>query len=200
MTRAKSKEEVPAWPFDFILRLPKGYSALPKDKANYFLDFPCFRYTGGTEGAKSVFVAAALVGVRKGEEEGKYSAEVFRQYVRLALDDYHFKVHRKRLHDQGSGKYKTFRYRQFSAYPNSAAILAFEWTEFRDDFSPQPTEHSTFDVYIHTDGGKQVALAVHRSLRSANSDAIHSAIEASLSTLDLTGDIAKRRATLKKRR
>lgn len=200
LVKAKSKEETPAWPFDFILRLPKGYSTLPKDKANYFLDFPCFRYTGGAEGAKSIFVAAALVGVSKGQEEGKYTSEVFRQYVRFALAEYHYKINRVRLSDTGTGKYQVFRYRQFSAYPSSAPILAFDWTDYRDMQSSQASEHSIFDVYIHQDAGKQIAIAVHRPLRPANLDAIHAAIQASLSTLDLNGDIAKRRAEFKKKR
>lgn len=200
MTRAKTKEVTPAWPFDFILRLPKGYSALPKDDKNYFLDFPCFRYTGGTEGEKSIFVAAALVGIPKGQEEGKYTSEVFRQYVRSALAEYHFKINRTRLLDEGSGKYQTFRYHQFSAYPKDAPILAYDWTEYRDELGSRPSEHTTFDVYIHTDGGKQVAVAVHRLLRPANQDAIHTAFQTSLSTLDVTSDIAKRRAAFKKKR
>ncbi len=198
-TRGKVKEEAPAWPFDFILRLPKGYGTLPKEKTNYYLDFPCFRYAGGMEGARSAFVAAALVGEPGGTEPGKYALDIFRQNVQHALSDY-LRKNRKGLLDPGDGKYTPYRYRQFSAYPDSAPILAFDWTEYRNTFSTQANEHTVFDVYIHADGDKQVAVVVHRDLQTPNLETINAAFQTSLGSLDVNGDIAKRRAAFRKRR
>jgi hypothetical protein len=96
-TPAKTKEEPnpvakvePAWPFEFYLRLPKGFGHSVKEKNKTFSygSFPIFRYAGN-EAAYNYFVVAALSDDKENFREQKYPPELFKIYVQEAIKKFY---------------------------------------------------------------------------------------------------------------
>jgi hypothetical protein len=204
------KAEIPAWPYEIFLRLPKGYGSTPKEKTPYNDPFPCYRYTGGTEGALNIFVAAAAImdppkaetELKLPEDFAKYYAVNFRTYLRVALQKFYEKTSKSAFTLQEKGKPQFYRgFEVVAPYPDPDKPTRVTYTSYlyTDEGNPQPKdkEPSAFDVYIHEQIGKQVCIVVHRPLRPASAEMTKS-IEACLGSLDVSGDAGNKRVQFKK--
>lgn len=204
-----AKEEAdtkPAWLFDFYLRLPKGFGKMPKDKVPYAAPFPCFRYAGADPGY-DILVAANVVADRKAKDKveiGKYYADDFRFFVRLAIKDFYAKTNDKLdLKMPASDKFQAIDFPTLSPFSDVTTRIAYQTVEYTDKGNPKIKEPSVFRVYIHEepartkeDGakepGKQVAIVVHRPMRTDDTFE-----KACLRTLDI-GDSMNKRSQYKK--
>jgi hypothetical protein len=197
------KEEKPAWPFDVYLRLPRGFSTAPKDKAPYYINFAFFRYSAG-DPAYNIFIVAANVAEPKKEQEiGKYHPKYFRDYVRAAIGDYYLKTQKFNLVLPDKVKPSVETVERVSTYPaEDAKPLLFETYEYRDTANTKITEHSVFRAYFHDTlppDSRQICIVVQRPLRTPNEN-FDKAIKACLGTLDISGEAAGKRAQFKKAR
>jgi hypothetical protein len=204
------KEGINAWPFDFYLRLPKGYGATPKDKTPYFSPFPCFRYAAN-EADYDIFVAAAMAVDPKSkdkEEFGKYYPDNFRQFVRLAIKEFYFKTYKTELRLPAQDGYQMIEVKTLSPYSNVTTKIPYKYLAYADDYQ-KGKEPTMFRVYWYEesgapreggkdrDPGKQVAIIVHRPMRAQN-EPFDKAIEACLGTLDVSSDAGNKRTQFRK--
>lgn len=195
------KDEKAGWPFEFFLRLPKGFGTTPRDKTQYLKDFAMFHYTG-TEPGVSMFVAASAVADPKDpktEVKGRYLPGNFRIFVRLALEGFYEKNRKIKYTFQESAQPIKTEFLAFTAYPDPAKPAKVVYTHqytYTDEGNTKLAEHIAFDVYIHEAAGKQVCIVVHRPVRPT--ERLTKSIEACLGTLDVSSDAGHKRAQFKK--
>jgi hypothetical protein len=206
------KDAKPAWLFDFYLRLPKGFGSAPKDKIPYSSPFPCFRYAGPDAGHDILIAAALVVDPKSKEKEelGKYTPEYFRYWVRAAIRDFYTKTTNRlllQMPPQDKEKPAVMDFKMLSPFSDSTTRIPYQKYEYSDLGNPKLKEHSLFHVYIHEEPakivdekkepGKQIAIIVHRPVRTSN-DTFDKAIEACLGTLDVSNESLSKRALYKK--
>jgi hypothetical protein len=197
-------DQKPAWPFDFYLRLPKGYVL---HKTPYSTNFAFYRYYTFEPGY-NIFLAAALISPPKAKEMlGVYTLENFRGYVRLGIDDYYFKNYKadanfflnktKLFLPADKLQYVTIEEPAHSPFSDVTTKISYSYVVFKDMANKQLKEHSEFRAYFHESGHKQVAIVVQCPLRGSN-EAFDKSIKASLSTLDVSAEAISKREQFKK--
>jgi hypothetical protein len=198
--KLKDPEEQTAWPFEIFLRLPKGYSTAPKETEVYKQHFPFCRYSGGSEGATNLFVAAAWIqDSKKDDEPGRYDARNFRDYVRGALGEYYLKTYTRILPFPEKVEIKSREVRAVTPYPDpSGAKIPFKTILYTDEGNKQLKDHSAFEVYLREQGGKQVCIVVQRPARPANAEGLNKSIDACLGSLDIGSNASVKRYSYKK--
>ncbi|HZZ82728.1 MAG TPA: hypothetical protein VFE62_29790 [Gemmataceae bacterium] len=207
----ENKEGIAAWPFDFYLRLPKGYGPTPKDKTPYYSPFPCFRYNA-SEPETDIFVAAAHIADAKAkdkEEFGKYFPDNFRIFVRLAIKDFYRQHTKGELKLPDKDQYEVIEVKALSPYSDVNTKIPYKYLSYSDANNANVKDPTSFRVYLFEDygspkeegkertQGKQVAVVARRPLRAQN-DSFDKAIEASLGTLDVTLDSGNKRTNYRK--
>jgi hypothetical protein len=210
-TKGEKGELQPAWPFDFYLRLPRGFTL---NKTPYYQNFSFYRFAGNEPGY-NLFIVAALVAepspdakVEPKEKFGEYIAKNFHRYVRGGIDDYYFKTYKSDanfrlnasklfLPSDEKMKYEKITVKMFTAITDFPTKIVYDYIAYSDKDNKEVKDHSAFRVYFHEEGGKQFCLVVQRPLRLQN-EAFDKSIEACLGTLDITADAANKRAQYKK--
>jgi hypothetical protein len=205
------KEGVAAWPFDFYLRLPKGFGATPKDKTPYYSPFPCFRYNGG-DPDYDILVAAAFIADAKAKEKeefGKYYPDSFRVFVRLAISDFYKQQTKSDLVLPKQDKYEVIEVKELSPYSDVNTKIPYKYLSYTDANQPNVKDPTSFRVYLFEDygtpkddgtertPGKQVAIVVRRPL-STQPEPFDKKMDASLGTLDVSAGAGGKRATFRK--
>jgi hypothetical protein len=198
-------KEYAGWPFDVFLRLPKGYGTAPKEKDPFNYPFPCYRYTGGNEGATNIFIAAASIQDPKAaEEQGKYHAAKFRDYVRGSLQDYYLKMFKISIAFPEKVEPKSREVKVLTAYPNPSAPVTISYKMFAytdaGNKAIDKDKHSVFEVYLREEGSKQLCIVVQRPTAPANAAGLAKSIEACLSSLDISADAGAKLSAYKKAR
>ena len=193
-----------AWPFDFYLRLPRGYTFV---RTPYFTNFSCYRYQGSEPGY-NIFLAAAFVAAPKGPEKfGVYQTENFRRYVWLAIDDYYLKTNKADPYFMAN-KAKVFLppdkviyeqrgLRMFTPHSDATGTIPYESVAFSDRNNKLVKNHSEFRCYFHNEAGKQVAVVFQYPLGFQN-ELYEKSIKACLGTLDVGSEVASKREQFKK--
>jgi hypothetical protein len=191
-----SKEEVPAWPPELFLRLPRGFGSAPKEKALGDPSFPMFRYAGGELGF-SIFVAiASIQEAKKPAEVGNYPIDYFRFKVREGLFKHQLIVNKADLPIPTKIEYVARRVKVYSPYPERAEIR-FDHLELSDAAIKGRVNPSTFEIFLREEAGRQAAIVLHRPAGKQSAEH-RKIIDASLGTLDLTPESAGKRAQFKK--
>jgi hypothetical protein len=212
MKKADGKDE-PHWPFDFFLRLPKGFGAIPKDKTPYLEPFPCYRYSNDEPGV-SIFVAANLVPEAKTKEEiSKYYAGNFRTFIKLAIAEHYMKTTKMKLNIPERIRPQEQAVPVFSAYPDPVMVIKYDVVSYSDQGNKLVAAPTQYDVYVHEterklddkNSGekkpeKQVCIIVQHPVRMPNADTFQKSIQASLRTLDIGPNTAAKRGQFKRGR
>ncbi len=196
--RKDGDKDVPAWPFDVFLRLPKGYGAAPKEYTNGKL-LLC-RYAG--KDGHNVFVAAGLLAERSKDHKykaGEWPVEDFRHDVRELLQ----LVNRKEL--KFSVSFPTLKLKKLTLQPVSwqtdkMPAIAVEQETSNDEVNPLFKEFPVFRVYHHHQDKHQVAVVYQYPKAQENDAALTKAIDMSVTTLDIGATAASKRASLAARR
>jgi hypothetical protein len=193
-----SAKDQAAWPFEIFLRLPKGYFTFPKEKEPYNYPFPFYRYAGGSEGATSIFIAAAWIQDPKtSEDQAKYHVAKFRDYVRGALQDYYFKGLKVPIIFPDKVELKAREVKALTPYPNPSLPLTIPFKTFLlTDAGAKGIDkdkQSVLEVYLREEGGKQICIAVQRPVTPTNATALNKSIETCLSTLDISSEATSKR-------
>ena len=200
----------PAWPFDFYLRLPKGFTL---NKTPYYQNFSFYRFAG-TDPAYNLFIVAALIvepstdpKVEAKEKFGEYLSKNFRRYVRGGIDDYYFKTYKsdpefrfnagKSFLPGEKIKYERITVKMFTAITDVPTTIGYNYIAYSDKDNKEVKDHSVFRVYYHEEAGRQFCLVVQRPLRVPN-ETFDKSMDACLGTLDITADAANKRAQYKK--
>ena len=200
------KVDVVAWPFDVFLRLPKGYSKLPKERMTNVDDFPCFRYVGGTEGAFNIFVAAWLVAdpPAKNEKDAKtprkYTPDSFLGNLHKVMHSHYTKNDIQTFMPQEKGKPQLSRgFEVVAPYPDPTRPpkVLYTYRQYTDEGNKLAKEKCAYDVYVFEERGKQVGIIVHRPLLPPNPDLLNKSIDACLGSLDVSSDASNKRAQYK---
>ncbi len=195
--KAGKPETQPAWPFPVFLRLPKGY--VPgKEKPTSAKDFPRVRYKLEDAGM-NIFVAAAME-VKKGEDPGKhmYLSSTFRTRIKAALADFCFKEYA--IHVSLTERSKAqLEFAGLTPYPDTATTLAYDFAQYENlgGGSAKVPAPFTFELYVHENAGRQVAVVFQRAARLANMDGHKKMVEACLGTLDISAAAASKRLAFK---
>jgi len=192
-----SREEQPAWPFEVFLRLPKGYSATPKDKTPYYIAL--FRYAGDDPNFNIFIVAAHIAEPDEKQVFGKYHPKTFKLYVKTALEEYLFKTTKAKVSLVEPKEESSDVVKSFAIYPEDAKRILYRQFEYREPGGTRTKDVSVFRVHLHEDAGKQICVIEHRLTRTAN-EAHDNAFKASLRTLDISADAIGKRAQFKKTR
>ncbi|MBI1832371.1 MAG: hypothetical protein HYR84_13090 [Planctomycetes bacterium] len=196
------KTEKKAWPFDLFLRLPRGYSALPKEKTPHPEKFPLFRYSGGSEGATAIFVAAAWVvsGKDDKDEWDTYRPASFRSWVARGLEDYYKTTHKSTITFTDKVDPQPRDVKALTAYPNPSnpSKIGYKHYAYSDEGHRAAKDVSVFDIYLREEGGKQLAIVVQRPVEPINAAGFTKSIEACLGSLDLGGGTEMKRNNFKK--
>jgi hypothetical protein len=198
-------EKENAWPFDVFLRLPKGYT-IDKERLTTGDGFNCFRYSGGSEGALNIFIAAAGVidpdkDAKAADNVGKYSLAAFQNHLIAAVWKYHAKEF-KTIPPQPNGKKQEHRgFDPILPYPDaekttrvvyrSSQLYTDEWNRFVKD-------KNAFEFFFFERDGKQVGIVVHRPFKMDNPEVTTKSIDACLGSLDVSSEAATKRALYKK--
>jgi len=196
MPAAGVKAEAPAWPFEFFLRLPKGYALVPRekdDKALVVTPFPLLRYSS-SEAGSSLFVAAAIVPKTK-DDKANEATERFRTLVRLALEAYYAKAIGVKLAFPDKLPIQSIEVTRFVT--NSAAPegrVAYDVITYTDKHNILAKQHVAFQAYFHKDGDRHVCIVAHRPLATIADPAFRKGLEACLGTLDLSNEASGRRS------
>jgi hypothetical protein len=212
-------ESQPAWPFDFYLRIPKGYV---REKEPYYTNFPFYRYAG-TEPGYSVFVAAAVLIDKDAKERyGEYSVARFRELVRLGIDHFYFKNYKsdprfyadklKLFLPSDKIEYSALAADLITPFSDVAEKIPYAYTSFKDTANRGNDKPVEFRVYFHDEygkeildeagkrkmlPGKQVAIVAQAPIRGQN-EQFDTSIQAALGTLDLSAEVANKRAQYKR--
>jgi hypothetical protein len=193
----QDSQEQAAWPFEVFLRLPKGYSTMPKEKDPYNYPFPFYRYSGGSEGATNIFVVAAFIqDPQKDQEQAKYYAKNFPGYVRGALEEFSMKTHKVKHLFPDKVEIKTREVKPVTPYPDPKIV--FKSSQYTDESNKQLKDHSVFEVFFREQANKQVCIVVQRPARPANAAELSKSIEACLGSLDISSDANAKRYAYKK--
>lgn len=200
------KEEAPAWPFEVFLRLPKGYSSVAKERAAQVEDFPCFRYTGGAEGAFSVFVAAwPAADSAKSDKDAKtprkYSPDSFLAHVQTVVQNHYAKAYTPKYKPQEKGNAQPARgFDVVAPYsdPTRPPKVTYTYRQYTDEGNKLAKEKCAYDIYVYKEPGKQVGIIVHRPLQPPNPELLNKSVEACLGSLDVSSDVVNKRAQYKK--
>jgi hypothetical protein len=211
--KAKSKEgldvDLPYWPFDVYLRLPKDISGKLRDKAQFnYQDLPLFRYSAARDGY-NVFVAAGLIADKKEpDKDGKprtavWTPDTFREYVRGALMDFYRKEYRvnPEFPVLDRSKFKKFQLYPIDDHGKPLSVpVTFEGIGFKDDFNRNLKEFSLFQVYFHQAENRQVAIIFQSPLAWMTDQNLIDAVDRSLKTLETGGYATLQRQALLKRK
>ena len=193
---------VAAWPFEFFLRLPRGFGTMPKDANLSLNDFGCFRFSGG-DVALNIFVVAANTldpkDAKAREDFGKYSPTTFRFYLRKAAVNYYAKSAKVNFLLQEK-ELPRFLAKAVSAYPDETAAAKIGYSHFQLTDEGKVQDVSIFDVYIYEDASRQVGIIVHRSASNANVGLLKQSVEACLGSLDASNDAKTKRSQFKRAR
>jgi hypothetical protein len=180
------------WPFEVCLRVPANVNA--KIAGRYGVNVPLFRYVG--EKGISVYVAAGMI-VEKNKENiykpGEYTNDDFRQGVRFGLKKAYEKLNdftSRLLQEQ---PVKDTRQPQ-SWRGETLPALEFDKYEGSDKDNKRIKENSAFELYIHREGNRQVAIVYQVPEDRAKDKQVIDAIDYSLKSLDIGEQAASRRA------
>lgn len=197
-TKEKEKTDKQGWPFEIFVRLPKGHGTTPREKTPFGYPFPLFRYSGGTEGAMSIFVAADWIADPKGDEPEKgMLPAVFRAWLMRGLQDYCGKANKIALAVPDKVEPKPIDdVKAVDPYPK--AKLSYKYFELTDKGHPQVKEASVFEVYIREEINKQVAIVFHRPIQPLNAAALNKSLRACLGSLDVGNNAGPRRVLFRK--
>jgi hypothetical protein len=197
------------WPFEFYLRLPKGYVL---DKKLAIKDIPFIhRYSSGEPG-HNIFVAAAwLIDPKAKPAVAGYTAENFRRYMRNAIDLFYFSNYQSdpRFYEQkvklflpaDKIDYKSEEVDLITPYSEVAPRIGYAVATFSDAENRKQKDHSVFRAYFLEERGageadKQVCIIVQRPLRGEH-EQFDAGIKAMLGTLDVSAQAASKRAQYK---
>jgi len=207
LQNATGKEDKLAWswrdetgrdfPVDVFLRLPKGFGTVPKDKNPYYTNFSFFRYAGAEPGFNIFLVAAFIAEADAKQGVSKYHPKSFRFYVRKSIEDYYVKTTKFNLVLPEKVEDRSETFKRLSHYPSDARPIVYTYYEYRDTNNNKTKDHSSFRVYLHQEGDRQVCLVDQRPLRSPN-EAHDKAVTACLRTLDVSDDAAIKRRQFRK--
>ena len=209
MPRLPQDEAQAAWPFEFFLRLPKGYTLNPKTP--YSKNFSFFRWQGA-DPSTSIFIAAALLAELKKENYGEYERENFRSYVRDGIEDFYIKTYKQEKIDPNffgnryklflpneKIKYESYEAKVLSPISGDTATVHYETIVYTDKENKRIKEFSEFRVFHHLQLGKQVAIVFQRPLRTPSAP-FEATIEAKcLGTLDVGPEAISKRAQFRKK-
>ncbi|MBM3992683.1 MAG: hypothetical protein FJ303_00775 [Planctomycetes bacterium] len=201
---ADPNTEKNAWPFDPYLRLPRGYSALPKEKTPYPDRFTMFRYAGGGEGATAIFVTAAWVASGKDAKEDAetFTPATFRSRIAVGLADYYAKEYKGviKFTDKVDPQPREVKALTFYPHPTNPSKIAFKYYAYSDQGHREPKDVSIFEVYLREEAGMQIAIIVQRPVQLLNPTGFTKAIEACLGSLELGSKTDMRRTSFRKAR
>lgn len=192
-----SKEDQPAWPFEVFLRLPKGYTSVPKEKAPY--NIALFRYSGDDPNMNIFIIAAHIAEPDEKQVFKKYHPKTFKLYVKTALEEHLLKTTKSKVALVEPKEETSDVVKSFAIYPEDAKRILFRQFEYREPGGKRTKDVSVFRVNLHEDAGKQICIIEHR-LTNADNKAHDNAFKASLSTLDISADAVGKRSQLKKTR
>lgn len=195
------KSEAPAWPFEFYLRLPKGFGPVvrEKDKLPFNAPFPCFRYVGGTIG-NNFFVAAGLVSDKKDADKkdagklGEYTPAHFRASMRRAVEEFYRRTAGGSLVNPSKTAFLRYDVKPFVAFSGELPDLSYDLVNLFDTNSKFMRDPIVMRLYFREENGKQVGIAVHATLKQTNEQSFKNSLDACLGSLDLSPDAAARRA------
>jgi len=184
----------PVWPFVVCLRLPQGIAGMDSGRFQGVPTVPVFRYPG--KDGYNVFVAAGMLVERNKENvyrPGEWPAEDFRQGVRAGVREYYKKIYDfiplKLLKDQAVKDIKA----RTSWRSEDLPPLEFERYDGNDNDNKNLKDNSNFDLYIHRQGNRQVAIAVQVPQSLAKEKQTTDAIDLCLKSLDISEQAGDRR-------
>jgi|ERR1051325_3437920 hypothetical protein len=200
MVAAGKSETQPAWKFDVFLRLPKPYGNAVKDaKAQdrllpYNKNFPLIRFTS-VESAMNIFVVATFMQEKKDEPSNHlYTPATFRAKLREALAEFCFRSNRIDVSFPEKSRFQTHDVPMLSPYPDQASTIHYTKISVGRIAVPY-----TFDLYLHEESGKQVAIVFQHAVQLPNAEAFNKSVNACLGTLDISAEAAGKRGAFRKR-
>ncbi len=197
-TRKEGDKEVSVWPFDVFLRLPKGYSAAPKEYG--YNKLVLCRYAG--KDGHSIFVAAGLLAERAKDNKykpGEWPAEDFRLNVRGALQEF-YKQEMKFIVTLPASKLERQTIQPASWQADKLPPLVVEREAFTDQINTFIKEHSMFRIYHHHQDKHQVAVIYQFPKAQENDAVLATAIDWSIKSLDIGATASGKRVVLASRR
>jgi hypothetical protein len=206
-TKANLDIDLPYWPFDVFLRLPKDMSTEPTRDHFGHQNLPLFRYPTNRDGYNAFIAAGLIAEKRPPDKDGKprppeWSIDTFRDSVRGALMDYYRKEY-KALPEFPA--FERSRFQKMVKQPldeggQRLSPVAYEAIAFKDDFNRNLKEFSLFQVYIHQAENRQVAIIFQSPLTWISDDNLIKAVDWSLKTLETGPHAGTRRIALEKRK
>lgn len=190
------EHDVPAWPFEIFLRLPRGIERTVPEKGGVFqassLVFCRFL---GPEGASSVIVTVALVGVRddktktedktKAKDSGSLTPDEFRDQVRVGVGNI-----LNRNFPPSKPQKVTLIPKNYKG--EQQGPLAFELMAYEDP--PEVKDAQYVAIYLHQKAGRQAALTFQQPAKNKSNPTFMEGVDRCLKSLDISEQAAERRA------
>lgn len=195
-------KDVPLWPFEVYLRLPKGVAGSATSGKEYPSgNLSLFKYAGSA--GNNVLVAAGNL-VEKNKEgkygPGDFTAVDFRWALLLGLKKFYQDEYRFFLDIPPSLKFTPDKRQPIGPSGDPLPTMAFDAAAITDEANKDVKENSVFLVYHYQHpSGRQAGVIYQFPKRLLQDEATLKALDYSLKSLDV-GNAAKKRADFKKSR
>ena len=159
--KKENNKDVPAWPFDVFLRLPRGTNSAPAGPyTGLGARLPVYLYGKSSTGLNTL-VAAGFVAQKNKEgayKVNEWTPEDFRRELLLGLKDFYSKQYGFFLDIRPSLTFRPERRTPHGPDGEPNSPIPFEAAEITDDTIKEVKGNSVFLIYHYLAGNRQVGI------------------------------------------